>query len=104
MLITHVSYHPTLEYRGCIFCLIYYSFILFISSFVACSVWFTPFEKHTTNGTYGGALGAMHEGDIDYILSGLFFTLSRYPYISPVMTLAKFRYVAFMSILYFYQI
>lgn len=35
----------------------------------------------------------MFEGDIDYILSGLFFTLSRYPYISPVMTLAKFRYL-----------
>lgn len=66
------------------------------------SVWFTPFEKHTTNGTYGGALGAMHQGDIDYILSGLFFTLSRFPYISPVMTLAKFRYAYACIIFYIY--
>lgn len=55
------------------------------------SAWYTLFEKHTTNGTYGAALGAMYEGDIDYMLSGLFFTLARWTYITPVMTLCKFR-------------
>lgn len=66
---------------------------LYFANFNCASAWYTLYAKHTSNGSYGAALGAMYEGDIDYMLSGLFFTLARWTYISPVMTLCKFRYV-----------
>lgn len=57
------------------------------------SVWYVHFQKHTENNTFGAALGAMAENNVDYAMSSFFLTLGRFKYVSPVTSYVKYKWV-----------